>query len=399
MRARTSHRLAASVALVALVVLAVPGAAGAAAPWKETIDRSVGGRPFSVAVGDDGAYWYRHLAGVRRPPASNQKLLLSMALLDLRSGTRRIPTEVLVGQGGDAVVDGVLRGDLWLVGHGDPEVDHADLAELADLVVAAGIHRVRGDVVGWLGAFRRDWFAPGWRDYFPDVYIPRPTALTFHENTSGGHHVAEPERWAARVFRTKLRARDVDVRGVAAARRSHPPLRSLGRVTSAPLLDILHRMNVPSSNFRAEVLGKWLGLAGGGSIDAGADRVCAWVAGQGERFTCEDASGLSYANRASARGLTRLLWRAETEPWGEDLRSTLARGGQGTLRDRLTGVRIRAKTGTLIDVSALSGWIWVEAAEDWVPFSIMSSGFDDATAKTIEDRIVRVLAHDARPPG
>jgi len=397
-RAPVIRRLTATVMVAAALVAVLPNAATARPGWKGDLDRIIGGRPFSVAVGDDGAYWYRHLAGVGRPPASNQKLLVTMALLDHHSPGRRIPTDVMVPRGADTVVDGVVRGNLWLAGHGDPEVGHADLAAAADAVAAAGIRRVNGDVIGWLGPFQRDWFAPGWRDYFPDVYIARPTALTFEGNTSGGHHVAEPERWAARVFRTKLEARDVDVRGGTDARRTRPPLRSIVRFRSAPLIDLLRRMNVPSSNLHAEVLGKWFGLVRGGSIDAGADRVCGWIRRQGERFRCEDASGLSYGNRASAHGIVRLLWRAERAPWGADVRSTLPSGGQGTLRERLTGVRIRAKTGTLIDVSALSGWVWVEAADDWVPFSIMSSHFDDATAKTIEDRIVRVLAHDARPP-
>ena len=128
MHARTLRRFIATLVLAALVTLAIPGTATAGAAWKNEIDRIVGGRPFSVAVGDDGAYWYRHLAGVRRPPASNQKLLLSMALLDQRGATSRIPTDVMVADRADAIADGDVRGDLWLVGHGDPEVGHPDLA-------------------------------------------------------------------------------------------------------------------------------------------------------------------------------------------------------------------------------------------------------------------------------
>ena len=71
---------------------------------------------------------------------------------------------------------------------------------------------------------------------------------------------------------------------------------------------------------------------------------------------------------------------------------------RGTLEDRLTDVRIRAKTGTLDDVSALSGWVWVEKSGGWVEFSILSSGFNEWTAKRIEDRIVRIVSFQASAP-
>jgi len=51
------------------------------AAWQRRIDALIGGRRMSVTIGDDGRFWYRHLAQVRRAPASNEKLLLSMALL------------------------------------------------------------------------------------------------------------------------------------------------------------------------------------------------------------------------------------------------------------------------------------------------------------------------------
>jgi D-alanyl-D-alanine carboxypeptidase len=73
-------------------------------------------------------------------------------------------------------------------------------------------------------------------------------------------------------------------------------------------------------------------------------------------------------------------------------------GGQGTLEDRLRDVRLRAKTGTLENVSALSGWVWLDRAADWAEFSIMSSGMSTSTSKTIENRIVRTIAAKASDP-
>ena len=87
--------------------------------WQDRIDALIGDRRMSVTIGDDGAFWYRHLALVRRAPASNEKLLLSMALLAAVGPDRVIQTRAMAAA---APVEGVIDGDLWLVGHGDPEL-------------------------------------------------------------------------------------------------------------------------------------------------------------------------------------------------------------------------------------------------------------------------------------
>src|SRR5688572_3882932 len=50
--------------------------------WMRAIDRLVGGRPMGVSVREGDQYLYRYQDVRRRTPASNEKLLLSMALLD-----------------------------------------------------------------------------------------------------------------------------------------------------------------------------------------------------------------------------------------------------------------------------------------------------------------------------
>ena len=73
------------------------------------------------------------------------------------------------------------------------------MAALARAVDASGIRKVRGRVMGATTGFQRDWWAPGWQDYFPRDYIPLPTALTFEGNEdTRGVHIRDPERRAAR---------------------------------------------------------------------------------------------------------------------------------------------------------------------------------------------------------
>jgi len=162
---------------------------------------------------------------------------------------------------------------------------------------------------------------------------------------------------------------------------------------------VLH-MDHRSINFSAEVLGKALAYTSGtdGTIANGAKRICAFEAAHGVSATCYDSSGLSYRNRQTAIGIVRLLWFVDRQPWLGALRTALPRANEGTLRHRLGGVRIRAKTGTLIDVSALSGWVWSDAADGWVAFSILSSGMNAYAAKDLEDKVVGVLANRANGP-
>lgn len=400
------RRLVAAATACAVVAPVTPAAASATdahdaerqLDWRQRIRQLVGDLPMSVAVGADGELWFRLRPDARRPPASNEKLVLAMALLDRLGADVTIPTRLAATR---RPRDGVIEGDLWILGRGDPLVDERTLGRLADAVVAAGVRRVRGRVLGATTGFVRDWWATGWRSYFPRLYIPLPTALTFRGNRDhAGRHVMDPERRAARVLTRLLEDRGVRVDGDPGSGPRPPSLRPLAATRSLPMGDLVRRMNVHSRNFIAEVLGKYLGLRllGRPSIPGGARAIRSWAAAQGVVLETYDASGLSYANRASALRLLRLLWTAENAPWGATLRGSLARGGRGTLAGRLTDVRVRAKTGTLRAVSALSGWVWSEPAGRWLPFSITSSGIATTTAKAVEDRIVRVLANRATDP-
>ena len=387
-----------AICLGVAVALALQAPAIAAPPrWVQRIERLVGDLPMSVAIALDGDVLYHHKDGVPRPPASNEKLLLSMALLKRVGADATIPTRLFATE--PAGADHVLDGDLWIVGHGDPEIGARDMAELARALAREGVERIRGRVFGSTGPFSHDWWAPGWRDYFPRYYIALPTALTFRANErAGGRHVRDPERLAAKALTGKLEARGIEVTGKAGSGPAPGGLVALATVRSDPLATVMRRMNLVSSNFRAEVLGKLLGaqrLGSPGTIAKGARVIAGFADAHGVRVVAHDGSGLSYRNRVTAEGLVEMLRVAERAPWGETLRATLPAGGEGTLEDRLETVTVRAKTGTLIEVSALSGWVWLEREDTWAAFSILSSGMSTDRAKSIENRIVRVVAANA----
>ena len=379
------------------LALAVGQPAHAEPRWARHIGRIVAGHPMSVVVGDDGAVWYRHLATVARPPASNEKLLLSMALLHTFGPDHTFPLQAL----GSAIdVDGTLDGNLYLKGQGDPEVGDARLKLLASRLWDEGLRHVTGHVVGVTGPFHRDWYAPGWKPYFPADYIALPTALTYRANTArSGTHITDPERRAAVSLSHALRSLGVTIGGDATAGSGVTGLTSLTSAASKPLRSIMERMDHRSINFSAEVLGKALAYAGGqaGTIANGAAAICSYEAARHVSATCHDSSGLSYGNRQTAIGIVHMLWNAEHQPWLGALRMALPSAGRGTLRHRLRGIRIRAKTGTLDNDSALSGWVWNGPTNGWITFSLLTSGMSEYAAKDLEDRVVQVLANRARP--
>jgi D-alanyl-D-alanine carboxypeptidase/D-alanyl-D-alanine-endopeptidase (penicillin-binding protein 4) len=109
-------------------------------------------------------------------PASNMKLFTTALALAKLGPDYRFHTTVETN--GAVSADGVLQGDLLLVGRGDPnlsnrkfpyelkeEFDGAPekvLAELADLVKAKGVTEIAGDVIGDDSYFPREAYPNGW---------------------------------------------------------------------------------------------------------------------------------------------------------------------------------------------------------------------------------------------
>ena len=363
-------------------------------PWMRDLEAVIGDRPLSVSVITEGAFVYGHDAGVRRTPASNEKVLLSMALLDRFGPRERIPTEAAIR---GRLRGGVVDGDLYLVGNGDPEVGADDIHRLALTLRAAGLRRIGGSVVADRSTFVRDRGAPGWHP-IALRYIGLPTALSFEANVDAGGFVFDPERRAAAALAAELRSIGIPSGGPPGAARTVPGgLRTVAEVWSDPLGQILRRQNVSSLNLEAETLSKMLAtdvLRRPGSIAAGARVIETWANDLEAGVALHDASGLSYRNRVSTASMAALLDVARRRPWGRALFASLPASGEGTLGGRLAGLEVRAKTGTLIrDVSALSGYVRLRDGT-WSSFSIMSALPKDE-AVGLEDAIVRAIAANA----
>jgi D-alanyl-D-alanine carboxypeptidase/D-alanyl-D-alanine-endopeptidase (penicillin-binding protein 4) len=362
--------------------------------WASQLETLIGTRAISVAVAEDGRYLYRHGSSVQRIPASVEKLLMSMPLLTALGPSARIPTDAL----GELSGIGVISGNLWLRGRGDPTTAGGQMLTLAKRLVARGVTKVSGSILGDTSTFSRDWWATGWKDYFPRDEVAMPTALTFKRNRTTTGPITDPEVRAAASLTTALESLGVEVVGAPGSGRAPRDVPVIASVQSRPLEMVLGTILANSDNFGAEVLGKMLAYVSGirpATIVAGAGIAVDYAEERNVPVIAYDSSGLSSSNRVTAAGLTLLLGLAEQEDWGEAFIGMLPEGGEGTLLNRFADLDVHAKTGTISGVSSLAGWVWSESRQSWIEFAILSQNVSKDTAIRIEDQIVRTIAANA----
>ncbi|TAE30317.1 MAG: D-alanyl-D-alanine carboxypeptidase/D-alanyl-D-alanine-endopeptidase [Candidatus Kapaibacterium sp.] len=104
-------------------------------------------------------------------PASTTKLFSTFGALDKFGAAHFVETSVLTEA--TEVREGVLEGNVYLVGRGDPLLSVADLERLADQVAHAGIKRITGNICGDDSFFDR---VTNRREYSGDDEEVQPTA-------------------------------------------------------------------------------------------------------------------------------------------------------------------------------------------------------------------------------
>jgi serine-type D-Ala-D-Ala carboxypeptidase/endopeptidase (penicillin-binding protein 4) len=213
--------------------------------------------------------------------------------------------------------------------------------------------------------------------------------------------VDDPRLFAGFVLAQLLRGQGVECKGEVALSGSGER-RILVSHRSEPLGVLIRELGKSSDNFYAEMILKTLGAEaeqGTGSSPRGVQAVLAWLKSAGLEdpgTSIKNGSGLYDANRVSAFTLARLLIVAANRPSIEaEFLAQLAVGGvDGTLKSRFRHQRatrtVRAKTGTLADVDALSGYVLASRGRPRLVFSILVNGplGDHREARRRIDRIV-----------
>lgn len=324
--------------------------------------------------------------------ASNTKLFTTAATLAQLGPAATFETAVVAD--GVRLEDGSFEGTLYLVGGGDPGFGPEAVSQLADqLADVAGITRVRGRILGDESKFDSRRGGPD-SGFGPSPDHGPLSALAY----AGGSGAAV----AATKLDEALHRRRVGVTGRPGTGVAPAGATRLAAVASRPLESLIRTTNTFSSNFYAEMLLKDLSAADGdqGTTPDGARDARAFARRLGSRARLADGSGLSRANRVAPREIVDLL-RAmrEREEFGPFFASlsiagrtgTLALGGHRGLRRAPARDRCRGKTGTLSNVSAVSGYCRALSG-DVIVFSIVSNGVSPNAAKRREDRMLQAIA-------
>lgn len=318
-------------------------------------------------------------------PASTLKLATAAVAAEVLGADYRWTTTVSVGE---PVIDGVVAGPLYLVGGGDPLLATSGFAQslpggaarvvspleqLADALVASGVRRVDGGVVGVDGRFDTQRAVPSWSaSYLQGSTVGSLGALRVNrgltqwvdapERPGMRGDAGDPALLAAATFATLLRQRGVDIAAGGSAGSIPSGVENLASLQSPPLLDVVLEILAWSDNGAAELVLKELGLIGVGQPSTGAgaavvtERLAAWGLPM-EGFVMVDGSGLDTGNRVTCTLLVELMrWIADIP----DLASRLAVAGEaGTLTGRLgapvTSGWVLGKTGSLFGVTSLAG--------------------------------------------
>jgi D-alanyl-D-alanine carboxypeptidase/D-alanyl-D-alanine-endopeptidase (penicillin-binding protein 4) len=424
----------------------------------------------------DGETVYEHDGDAALNPASNAKLLVMAAALQVLGPAFTITTALQGDVEGEAV-----RGDVVLRGRGDPTLGAADLWEMAREVRARGVVRVTGGIViddayfdaerlpyafdsqpnedaafrAPVGAASVDanavevWIGPGaaagdavrvwaWPEGFLEVtneartvagnanrlrlYASagadgRTAARVWGTIGAGGvldsypRRIDDPVLFAGTALREALRAAGVAVDGQEVKRGAAPEgAETLAEHASDPLGTWLWKLGKESSNFHAEQLLRILAAERKGvpgTAAAGAEVVREALVAWGvpvDGLVLRNGSGLFAADEATPRTIAALLRAVYLDATiRPDFLAGLAVAGvDGTTASRLRGTAaqglVRAKTGTLAGVSALSGYALSPDGRSGYAFSVLVNdvcGRTDA-ARDLQDAIARALAEALR---
>jgi serine-type D-Ala-D-Ala carboxypeptidase/endopeptidase (penicillin-binding protein 4) len=299
-----------------------------------------------------------------------------------------------------AAADGTF--DLVLTGGAVPgERAHASVAEPLTQPVRVDLST---DTAGARPALRIDYTAR-----HDTIYITGSVGAGAVDTVTRA--VTRPARSAGGALAVMLARRGVSVDSVSVVRDSataaalRAGAETIAEWMSPPMRDIVSVILRPSQNWVAEQVlkslgaefgdeGSWRGgiavereyLYGAAGIDSGA-------------VNLRDASGMSAQNLLSPEATVQLLLHARAQPWSDAFRDALAAPGlQGTtLSARLQALegRVFAKTGTISNVNALSGYLIAPGGRD-VIFSILTNGtgLPSGIVRSAMDDIVLAVARE-----
>lgn len=407
-------------AVVSPPPLAAPDATLAPATLAQrltAVPRKFNGAAASLVLDSgSGGVLYANNPAAMMIPASNMKTLTMLGALASMPGDHVLSTTVTSPAAGVIVLTG--GGDPYLRSIPNPQQPGvASTAELARLTARA--LRASGRTSVTLGFDQSLFAGPDWAPTWPAGYASQVTRISALMVDGGRTRNADgtitnsaraqaPAAAAAAVFAAQLKAEGIAVTGNITPRASGGA--ELASVDSLPLEQVATIAMVASDNTATEMILRHLALSRQAEASfAGGTRALQQVLTElkvwRQGAQVHDGSGLSRSNLVNAEMLAA-AWRtiATTERLRGLLTATPVARVSGTLRDRFLidesaggRGRVHAKTGTLSEVSSLSGWTVTASGQSVIIVFIVNQSKDDWWARAWIDTAAAVVSECGCP--
>ena len=347
-------------------------------------DPALGTRVSAVVIDAvTGAVVYTRNASVTLMPASNEKLTTGFVALSSMAASATVRTQVKTYR--PPISTGPPAYSVWIVGAGDPGLTVTRLREMAltarDALSRAGVTSVAVRVDDKL--FPAPTPATGWKaSYIPGDVAPVRALV------AGGRNVLDTGLDAGVIFANELTRLGMSVSSTARGK-VPPGATTVDSATSPSAGTLVAQLLNTSNNDYAENLHRRAAISAskGATWAAANGHALAVLKAQGVNTSgvaIHDGSGLSRSNRISAASMASLLLRVRRTPAIHQAfyapNGMPTAGVSGTLKTRFATTatlcargKVRAKTGWLSDVVALSGTAYGVDGRERI-FSIIENG-------------------------
>ncbi len=348
-------------------------------------------------------------------PASNTKLFTSAVALELMGGEFELSTKFLSKD--DDLSDGIINGDIFIKGYGNPLFDTDDLDSLVKKLHESGLRKITGDVVGDDTYFDNVYSRDDWiNDERANVKLPAISALVIDRNRTtitkkrGGKYrtyfvnVESPPLFAAKKLKEVLTSYGIEVNGDVKKSQASDSAKVLAE-SSIRLQELLKTINKNSDNFLAECLFKNVGAVYSGQQGNSffsTQAILSYIRDNGiysEGTQIVDGSGISRFDQVTAGAITGLLEKIyfNLDNYEDFYNSLSIAGVDGTLDKRMRGTlaqnNFRGKTGTLNGVSSIAGYLTTADGDDFIVCIMFEFTKDGARKyRDIQDKIIETLS-------
>ncbi|MBM6660472.1 D-alanyl-D-alanine carboxypeptidase/D-alanyl-D-alanine endopeptidase [Marseilla massiliensis] len=318
-------------------------------------------------------------------PASTMKVVTAIAAIDRLGGSFQFKTTLSYT---GAIEDGVLNGDVYLVGGFDPRFNSDDMGSFVDGIRRMGIDTIRGRIVADKSMKDADMLGEGWC-WDDDNPVLSPLLISRRDVF-------------VKRFVDRLRDEGVVVEADTVAGRQPGGAYEVGTRTHT-IDQVLMPMMKESDNLCAEALFYQLGASTGAHPATARDartvvrRLVEKVGLRPSDYRIADGSGLSLYNYVTAELEVMLLRYAyqNTNIYMHLLPSLPVAGEDGTLRRRMRGTftsgNVKAKTGSVTAISSLAGYC-TAANGHVLCFAIINQGIRRGSeGRAFQDRVCEAL--------